>query len=268
MMKLLIISVSLFLLFGAVFGTANAEQLKQQELLEIIKKAYKACYYQGDDGCRKARMIIVDKNNNKQLRQFDVFRKDKQDAGDQDFLVHFERPSDVRGTVFLVNKHIDSDDDRWIYLPGLDLEKRISASDKRTSFVGSNYFYEDISGRNYQLDDYQLIEQTDTHYFIKAIPKDKTQVEFEHYTMKIAKDNFMPWEVIYYKANDKAYRKVEILKVKDVAGYPTVFESKVSNLETGGYTLMQSRVPAYDQGLEQSIFTLRSLRNPPKNLGK
>lgn len=93
---------------------------------EIISKANKVSYYAGDDGRSDARMMIVDKDGNRQLRQFVILRKDIQDEGDQNFLVVFSRPSDVRGTVFLVNKHVDRDDDRWLYLPGLDLEKRIS----------------------------------------------------------------------------------------------------------------------------------------------
>ncbi len=37
-------------------------------------------------------------------------------------------------------------------LPDLDLVKRIAAGDKRTSFVGSHFLYEDISGRAVQED--------------------------------------------------------------------------------------------------------------------
>lgn len=235
---------------------------------QIAQNAYQACYYPGDDGVRKARMLIVDKDGNKQLRQFDAFRKDKEDAGDQDFLVVFERPSDVKGTVFLVNKHIESEDDRWLYLPGLDLEKRISSSDKRTSFVGSNFFYEDISGRNYRLDDYELINQDNEYYYLKGTPKDSGAVEFIHYEMKVDKNDFMPREINYYKTGDKLYRKAEILEVKKVDGFQTVFKSKISDLETQSYTLVQFKKPSYNVGLDQTIFSERSLRNPPKNLGR
>ena len=245
---------------------AYGQQDPIKDVNEIVKKAYQSCYYPGDDGQRKARMMIVDKEGNKQLRQFNVYRKDKEDAGDQDFLVVFERPSDVKGTVFLVNKHIETDDDRWLYLPGLDLEKRISASDKRTSFVGSNYFYEDISGRNYKLDTYQMIEETDEFFLIKGTPKDEGSVEFSYFTMKVEKENFMPLEIDFFKPGDKAYRKVEILEVDEVDGYPTVFKSKITDYETGGYTLVQFKKPAYNVGLQDTLFTQRSLRNPPKDL--
>ena len=111
-----------------------------------MARANLAAYYAGDDGRSEVRMIISDAQGRQQRRQFTVLRRDVDDAGDQQFLVVFSQPSDVRNTVFLVDKHIDRDDDRWLYLPGLDLVKRISAGDKRTSFVGAHYFYEDVSG--------------------------------------------------------------------------------------------------------------------------
>lgn len=230
---------------------------------EIIKNSNKASYYAGDDGRSDARMMIVDKSGNKQLRQFVILRKDKEDQKDQDFLVVFSRPSDVRGTVFLVNKHVETDDDRWLYLPGLDLEKRISAGDKRTSFVGSDFFYEDVSGRNPNNDTHEILKSEADSYVIQSTPKDLSSVEFSHYQMQIDKTSFIPMKIEYFKG-DKIYRKVEVVDVQVIQGHPTVLKSKASNLDSEGYTLMEFRRPAYDIGLPESVFSSRSLRNPPK----
>jgi hypothetical protein len=139
---------AIYLVVGAgllAAGTSQSETLVDADT--IVERANIAAYYAGDDGRSEVRMIIRDAQGREQRRQFTVLRRDVEQAGDQDFLVVFSQPSDVRGTVFLVKKHVGSDDDRWLYLPGLDLVKRISAGDKRTSFVGAHYFYEDVSGR-------------------------------------------------------------------------------------------------------------------------
>lgn len=231
---------------------------------EIISKANRVSYYAGDDGRSDARMMIVDKNGNRQLRQFVILRKDIEDEADQNFLVVFSRPSDVRGTVFLVNKHVDRDDDRWLYLPGLDLEKRISAGDKRTSFVGSDFFYEDVSGRNPALDSHELLEVTDTAYIVKNTPRDKSNVEFAYYIANINKKTFLPMTVEYYNAKDEVYRRMDVAEVEEVQGIPTVMKSKISNLETGSTTFMEFRRPVYNIGVPDDVFTSRSLRNPPR----
>ena len=231
---------------------------------EIISKANKVSYYAGDDGRSDARMMIVDKDGNRQLRQFVILRKDIKDEGDQNFLVVFSRPSDVRGTVFLVNKHVDRDDDRWLYLPGLDLEKRISAGDKRTSFVGSDFFYEDVSGRNPALDNHELLEVTDTAYIVKNIPQDESNVEFSYYIANINKETFLPMTVEYFNKKGEVYRRMDVAEVEEIQGIPTVMKSKISNLETGSTTYMEFRRPVYNIDVPEDVFTSRSLRNPPR----
>ena len=93
-------------------------------------------------------------------------------------MIFFSRPADVRDTVFRVVKQVNDDDDRWLYLPDLDLVKRISAGDKRTSFVGSHFFYEDVSGRNTELDSYELVSENKDSYVLKGTAKDPGNVEF------------------------------------------------------------------------------------------
>jgi hypothetical protein len=246
------------------FATQFVVAADEESVDEIVSKANKASYYAGNDGRSDARMIIIDKDGNKQLRQFVILRKDKEDEGDQDFLVVFSRPTDVKGTVFLVNKHVDADDDRWLYLPGLDLVKRISAGDKRTSFVGSDFFYEDVSGRNPYLDSHELVGENDKAYVLKSTPKNSADVEFEYYESTISKSNYLPIKVEYFNAYDEVYRRMEVVEVEDVDGIPTVMKSQISNVETGSTTLMQFRKPQYDLGVPDDVFSSRSLRNPPR----
>ncbi len=250
----------ILLLLVVLNGCACAEE---RSVSEIIKRANLASFYAGNDGRSDARMMIVDAQGGKQMRQFVIYRQDMADGGDQNFLVVFSRPNDVKGTVFLVHKKAEGDDDRWLYLPALDLEKRIAASDNRSSFVGSDFFYEDVSGRHPAADVHEITDKDADFYHIKSTPKDAKAVEFSHYTMKIDKKTFLPMAVNYYDASGKLYRSVEVLKVEQVQGQPTVMQSKVSNLNTGGHTLMAFRNPQYDIGLSDSDFSSRALRNPP-----
>lgn len=259
-MKKLIALLPVAALF--VFAGASAAELTDAD--KIVAQANLASYYAGADGRSEVRMIIRDAQGREQRRQFTVLRRNVESGGDQDFLVVFSRPSDVRGTVYLVKKHVGRDDDRWLYLPGLDLVKRISAGDKRTSFVGADYFYEDVSGRSPDEDTHELLETTDEHYVLRHVPKDASSVEFAGFVTRIDRETLLPMLIEYEDARGNVYRRVEVIEVQDVQGKPTVTKSRVSNLESGGHTDMQFRFIAYDLGMPADVFTERSLRNPPK----
>lgn len=231
---------------------------------EIVGKANIAAYYAGDDGRSAARMLIMDANGNRQQRQFTLLRQDVEDGGDQRYLVVFSRPADIRGTVFRVEKQVGRDDDRWLYLPALDLVKRIAAGDKRTSFVGSHFFYEDISGRALEEDNHTLIETTDEHYLIESTPKDPDTVEFASFRTWIDRETMLPMRSEYARASGEVYRRMEVTEVETIDGYPTGTEVRMADLDSGGYTITQFRFSEYDIGLPDRIFSERSLRNPPR----
>jgi len=241
----------------------------------IVNKANTAAYYQGDDGRANVKMTITNKQGQQRLREFIIFRKDVQDGGDQKYYVYFEKPADVRKMVYLVHKHTakDKDDDRWLYLPSLDLVKRIAASDKRTSFVGSDFLYEDVSGRNLEEDVHELIDTTEKYYVVKNTPKNPDTVEFNYYNVSIDRKTFLPMEMEFYDKKDKLYRTIESAKVDNIEVtdgdkkivLPTVTKSVVSDLKTSSKTEMEFSEVKYNIKLED-IFTERYLRRPPREL--
>jgi outer membrane lipoprotein-sorting protein len=251
------------LLSAVLLLLSQALQAAELTAKQIIDRANQAAFYAGQDGRSQARMKIVDNQGREQIRQFTILRRTKETLGDQQMLVFFSRPSDVRGTVFRVEKKVQSDDDRWLYLPGLDLLRRISAGDKRTSFVGSHFFYEDVSGRNPNQDSFQLIEENASQYRIEATPKDPASVEFASYQVWIDKTHFLPVKAEYYNTQGELYRRVSAVQIKTLQGHPTVMRSKVEDLSRDGFTLMEFRGVVYDIGLPENIFSERSMRKPP-----
>ncbi|PVZ66406.1 outer membrane lipoprotein-sorting protein [Pelagibaculum spongiae] len=263
-MKLSSLALLIPMLFGSAVTSINAEENASNGMTadQLVAKANLASYYAGNDGRAKVRMIIEDNQGRKQRREFTILRKDKSDGGLQDMLVIFSRPRDVRNTAFRVARNPNGEDDRWLYLPGLDLVKRIASGDKRSSFVGAHFFYEDVSGRNPQADQHQLLEETADFYRLENTPKKPDQVEFDSYQVWISKTSWIP-KKIEYKKNGKIYRRIEALKIETIAGIPTVTLSRVSDLQSGGKTTMKFVQVSYDLGLPDSIFSERALRKPP-----
>ncbi|HSR87355.1 MAG TPA: outer membrane lipoprotein-sorting protein [Pontiella sp.] len=234
---------------------------------EIVRQANQAAYYAGNDGRAEVEMKIIDASGSTRTREFTLLRMNTEN-GNQKFYAYFKKPADLYKQVFLVWKEVGEgkDDSRWMWLPALNLKRSIAPGDKRTSFVGSDFVYEDVSGRNLKEDHHELIETTDTQYVIRNTPVDPDSVEFSYYTVKIDKDTFLPRLAEYYDKTGKRYRMVEATKVESIQGFPTVIESVVKDLNTGGSTVTTFKNIKYDIGLEENIFTERFLRRPPREV--
>jgi hypothetical protein len=141
--------------------------------------------------------------------------------------------------------------------------KRIAASDKRTSFIGSDFFYEDITGRDITADKHKLERTTDQYYVLRSTPRDAGQVEFAHYRVWIHRTSHIPVKVEYYKAGDDLYRVYEAQEVEQIQGHPTVVQSRMQDLASGGQTVLRFGKVKYDIGLPADIFSERYLRQAP-----
>ena len=244
--------------------------------MDVVRAANYVAYYQGKDGRANVKMTITDDQGRTRIREMTILRWDQPDpnkpkdpkkadeyCGDQKFYVYFHRPADVNRMAFLVWKHLTKEDDRWLYLPGLDLVKRISSADKRTSFAGSNFYYEDVSGRNINDDNHTLTKVTDTYYVLDSKPKNPDTVEFSHYVTWIQKSTNVVVMQDYYDKQNTKYRVYQSLAMKQIQGYWTTTKSKMSDLRTKGNTVLEYSDIKYNAGIPESIFTERYLRQAP-----
>jgi outer membrane lipoprotein-sorting protein len=250
---------SLVILMFLIFVSSGFAQTVE----EIVNKANLVAYYAGSSGQSDVVMTIVDSQGRQRMREFRILRLNVKEGAEQKFYVYFKRPTDVERMVYMVWKNIGKDDDRWLYLPALDLVKRIAASDKRSSFAGSHFVYEDVSGRGVVADTHELLGEEGNLYKIKNTPKDLKGVDFAYYFVWIDKSTFLPMKAEYYNVSGKLLRTVEALEIKDIQGHPTAVKSKAVDLERKGETIIDFTNVVYDAGLEDSIFTERYLRQPP-----
>jgi len=259
-------------LAAALAFAAAPARAAEPDVKTIVENTNRAAYYQGRDGRAHVSMTITDAQGRTRTREFTILRRDDQPAGEKDdktcgeqkFYVYFHRPADLNKMVFMVHKHLDRDDDRWLYLPALDLVKPIAASDKRTSFVGSHFLYEDVSGRRITDDHHERLQTTDNYYVLKNTPKDADKVEFASFTMWIHKTTFLPVKIEYYNKAGEVYRTYEALKVADLGGYPTVTKARMTDKAMGGHTVLEYTNVTYNLDLPDEIFAERYLRQAPR----
>lgn len=256
-----------YVLAALLISCAAALPLRAADLTadEIVAKANDASYYAGKDGSAHVKMEIEDSKGSTRTREFTILRLNTKEKK-QKFYVYFTDPADVRKMAYLVWKNPGQNDDRWLWLPAKSLVKRIAPGDKRTSFVGSDFVYEDVSGRDLKEDTHVLKETTDKQYVIRNTPTSPDSVEFTHYDVWIDKDTFLPRKAEYFDRSGKLYRTVEGVKVETIDNYPTITEALVTDLKAGSKTRNTFSKIKYDIGLKENIFSERFLRRPPREV--
>ncbi len=259
MRKMMILTFSMLLAFS---GTAQAE-----DAASIMNRAHLASYYAANDGKARVHMEIINPDGAKRIREFTILRKDVSDGGDQWFYVYFDKPNDVRDMTFLVNKHPDAADDRWLFIPSIKMVKRIAASDSRAAFVGSDYTYEDISGRYPSNDNAEMAGEEDLGGRKTWVVKNTPKEELDDYAWRktwIDQETLLVLKESYYDEEGTEVRRFTTDEYKQIDGFWVGIAGTMENLELDHKTTVRFSDVQLNVGVPDKVFTERSLKSAPK----
>lgn len=259
-MKKILLGVAVVLLLSQGVFAMTAD--------EVIKKSQAAFLYQGKDFKARVLMKLISKGGQERVRELAMLRKNYGEAGgDQKFFMYFFQPADVKDMTFMVYKYPGRDADRWLFVPAINMVRRIAAKDKYSSFVGSDFTYEDVSGRNIEDDTHVLVKEEkiggrDCHV-VKSTPK-MQDVDYSYKVSWIDKTSYLPLKEEYYDRRGDLYRIFSADEVKDIKGFPTVTKRSMKNLQSGHRTEVTYIKTDYNIGIEDSLFSERFLKQPPR----
>ena len=266
------LSAIVFLVFltGGLFSRAFAGTPGEAE--EIMRRSALVQFYSGNDMKSKVTMRLLSKEGGERVRELIMTRRNVKAGGDQKYFILFRQPADVRDMTFLVWKYPQRDSDRWLYIPAIKLVKRIAANDKRSSFVGSDFSYEDVSGRAAEEDNHTLLREDkyggEEVLVIKSVPRDEKSADFGYKVSWIDKGNFVLWKEEYYDKRGALFKVFTADEVKPIQGFPTTVKRTMKNVQTGHWSEAAYGEVKYNLGLADGVFSERSLRNPPKELAR
>lgn len=246
-------------------GTTNALAMSAEE---IIRNSQAAFFYQGNDFKARVTMRLLSSSGSERIREMTMLRKNYGQSGEkQRYFIYFFQPSDVKDMTFMVYKYPKKDSDRWLFVPALNMVRRIAAQDKHSSFVGSDFTYEDISGRNADEDTHSIVREeklgeVDCHV-VKSIPK-AGDMDYGYKLSWIDKKGFLPLREEYYDKREALYKVFTAQEIKDIKGFQTVTKRTMKNLQSGHSTEVLFSKVDYNIGIEDSLFSERYLRQPPR----
>ena len=218
-----------------------------------------------DGDTRKSLMTmeLINKRGRKRVRSMLSYSKDFGD--DKKTIMFFQEPADVKGTGFLTWDYSDDDkdDDRWLYLPAMKKNRRISGtSAKKEYFMGSDFTYDDMGNRDIDSDNHKLLREETLNgsdcWVIESTPKETD----EQYSKKIGwirKDNFIAVKVEYFDKQGALMKVLEVNGVKEIDGFWTATSMTMNNLQREHKTIISIESMEYNMPLDDNLFTVNSL---------
>jgi hypothetical protein len=258
-------AVSAILLLAAMAEHPGAGA-QAPDARELAVRAYEAAYFPGEDVQWEVLLEITDRRDRVRARELEVLRRNT-GAHEQKYYAYFHEPAAVRRTVFLVWTRGAGHDDRWLYLPATDMTQRITGRQKRNAFAGSDFTYEDVTGRHPDQDDLELVGEEDLDgrrvWILRGEPRDPGEVEFGHYRMYIDQQTHLPLKGEFYTPGGELHRTLTLEAWEEIDGYVTPTRQRAVNHQSGSTTVATMSGIRYDQGLPERVFEQRYLQQPP-----
>lgn len=220
------------------------------------------------DSTTNATFTLANKEGSTRVRKTIGYTRLQTNGNDNMRLVRFQSPADIKGTAILLLEHADADDDMWIYLPALRKVRRLSASNKKDSFVGTDFSYGDVIGYKPEEWTHRLVKEEIIDgaacYVIESIPANDTVRQNSGYSKRlswISKDNYVAERVEFWDLADQPLKRITASDIHQVGknGRWQPMLSEAENLQTGHRTTIRLDDFKADQNVAENLFTLREL---------
>ena len=183
-------------------------------------------------------------------------------------VVQFLAPADIKGTATLLVEHADREDDLWVYLPALRKVRRLTASNKKDSFFGTEFSYGDMIG--HKIADWthrrlreETLDQTPCDV-IESTPKSDAARADSGYSRRLTwvrQDNHAPVRVDAWDLAGQPLKRLQFAELRPAgtAGAWQPMRMTAENLQTGHRTLIELTRFEADLALDAQRFTPRAL---------
>jgi hypothetical protein len=170
----------------------------------------------------------------------------------------------VRGARFLTVENASRANDQWIFLPSLGKTRRVAASEGSSSFIGTDFSYDDIASadRKADLDTHKILREEKflgrDCYVIESVPKD-SGYQYSKMIQWIDKNEFLAYKAELYDRRGTQVKLLEILEYREVQGRQSAAVTKMTTLAAGTSTSLNIANIKYDDPIPESVFTTNFL---------
>jgi hypothetical protein len=247
----------------ALLGTvAQAQDLTVTQIMErnfVVTKV--------NDSVSDGTFRLINKDGQERVRETVGRSKLLPNGVDNMRVTRFTSPQDIKGTVSLLIEHSEKDDDIWIYLPALKKVRRLVASNKKDSFVGTDFSYGDVIGHKVADWTHKILREDTVDgaacWVIESLPKTPEVKSNSGYSKRVGwvrKDSFITVKGEGYDENGelfKAFAFSDIHLMDKARQRYQALHLEGTNLQTGHRTVIEFRNVKVNQGVSDEFFTTR-----------
>jgi predicted RND superfamily exporter protein len=221
------------------------------------------------DSTADATFTLIAADGQQRVRRVRTWTKLREDGVSDMRLTRFLAPPDIRGTATLTIENAGADDDIWIFLPALKRVRRLLSSNKKDSYVGSDFSYGDIIG--FKVEDWKHVivrqEAVDgvTCYVVESTPATQAVAEATGYSRRVdwvRSDNFVTVKGQYFDAGGREWKDYSASDIRPTDAAKTRWQPmrlEMRDLPTNHNTVIALENYAANTGLDAAMFSAREL---------
>lgn len=252
MFRMVLLTLILSLIF--ILPASVRAQSRGQEILKKVEDQTIGPLAPADIQAEMIMTIKTAKGEEKR-RELLVWTKNNP-VGDDWRLMKFLTPADIKDLGLLVL----GDDQMYLYLPEFQRVRRIASHNKKESFVGSDFSYDDLGTSGFSaFFTPELKSEDEKSWKLELIRKPGAKKQYAKILMTVDKTTALPVRLELYDDSGELY-KVETQENSRVGKYWIPVKFTMENVKAGTSTTLELRNVKVDQNLSPEIFTERNLK--------
>jgi len=177
-------------------------------------------------------------------------------------VITFRAPADIAGMKFLQIQRSSEDDDRFLYTPELKRSRRIAGANRSESFMGTDFSFADLDGRDLRkskarLDADDKVGRFDC-YHLHVTPTNDDAV-YGKIELWVRKDNMVPLKWIMFDRRGALAKTLIARELQRLSGKWFITSSRMTDQATGRSTeLLLEKIDRRDD-IPEALFSVRGL---------
>ena len=168
-------------------------------------------------------LIIRNKAGQERVRKIASVSRIYDGGATEKRLIRFVSPADVKGTGLLTFDYDKKTDDMWFFMPALRKTRRIVASDKAKSFMGSEFTYADITPPPVEDFTHKVLGSKTVAgvdcWEVESLPRDEDVADENGWSKRVStfgKADYVPRTSTYYDLDGELEKELTAEDVREI----------------------------------------------------